>query len=346
MTTGTGLDAQFGIALETTVGTAATPDTFLEFNSEGIAYDPGFVEPTGLRVGQKFKRGARLVKSRDMVTGPVNLNHATNGFGILWKLCLGSSVTTPTQITGAAYTQHHTTGDLQGKSATVQVGRPEPYASFTVKPHTYSGCKVTSWEFSVADNDVAKLNVEFDGWAETTATTLGTASFVTGAEEFSFADVSDFELGGTVTESNGVLSWTSGTDVTSIVKSFTLRGDNALATERFGLGNGGTKAEQLENGVPTITGTLEAEYKQDEFYAYFKANTAKSLRLKLTGSAIGTSGSSNSLEFIIPEVRFKSVTPQVGGPDIVMASAEFEVYADESNNPLQVTIVSSDSSAL
>lgn len=344
MTTGTGLDAQVGIGLESTVGTPVTVDTFLEFNSENIAFDPGYIEPTGLRVGTKFKRGSRLVQSRDMVSGPLNLNHATRGMGALWKLCLGSSVTTPTVISGTAYEQVHQTGDLVGKSATIQVGRPEPVSPFTVQPHTYSGCKVTSWEFSVSDNEVAKLNTEIDGWAEATATALATASYVS-AEEFNFSQVTAFELGGTIGGTTE-LTWTSGTAVGSVVKAFSLKGDNALATERFGLGNGGTKKEQLENGTPMITGTLDAEYDQSEFYTPFKANTATSLLLRFEGSAIAATGSNHTLEIIIPEVRFKKVTPQVSGPDIVGAAVEFEVYSDETHNPLQVRLISEDSTAL
>ena len=96
----------------------------------------------------------------------------------------------------------------------------------------------------------------------------------------------------------------------------------------------------------TITGTLDAEYKQDEFYTPFVANTATSLLLRFEGSAITGSGENNTLEILIPEVRFKKVTPQVSGPDIVQASVEFEVYSDETNNPLQVYIISEDSAAL
>ncbi len=330
MTTGTGLDAQLGIGLETTVGTPATADTFLEFNSEGISFDPGYIEPTGLRVGVKYKRGSRLVQSRNM--------------GLLWKLCLGSSVTTPTVISGAAYKQSHQTGDLVGKSATIQVGRPEPTSPFTVKPHTYSGCKVTSWEFSVSDNEVAKLNLEVDGWSEATATALATASFVT-SEEFNFSDVTSFSLGGTIGGTTE-LTYNGGTAVASGVKSLSLKGDNALATERFGLGNGGTKKEQLENGTPTITGTLDAEYNQSEFYTPFKAGTATSMLVRFVGSAIGATGEFNTLEFIIPEIRIKKVTPQVSGPDIVQAQVEFEVYSNGTNNPFQVKLISEDSTAL
>jgi hypothetical protein len=343
MATGSGLDAQLGYKLETTVGTPVTVDKFLEFNSEGLEYDPGYIEPTGLRVGTKFKRGSRLVQSRQMVSGSIELNHATRLMGALWKVALGSTVTTPTVVLGSAYKQIHQTGDLLGKSLTLQVGRPEP-STQTVKPHTIAGAKCTGWEFSVSDNEVAKLSLDIDGWTEATATALATASYVT-SEEFNFSQCTEFSLGNTIAGTTE-LTESAGTAVTSIVKSLSFKGDNPLATERFGLGNLGVKKEQYENGTPTITGTLEAVYLQSEFYTPFKANTATSLVVRFEGSVISGTDK-NTLEFIVPEIRIKKVTPKVEGPDLVQASVEFEVYTNSTaQNPFQVKLISADSTAI
>jgi hypothetical protein len=345
MPTGSGLDAQFGYKLETTVGTPVTVDKFLEFNSESLSFDPGYIEPEGLRVGVKFKRGSRLVQSRKMVSGSMELNYATRLMGGLWKAALGSSVTTPAVVTaGQSFSQVHQTGDLLGKSMTLQVGRPEP-STQVVKAHTYAGCKVTGWEWSVADNETAKFSLDFDGWDEATATALATASFVSPVAEFNFSQASVFSIGGTIGGANP-LTYTGGSAVSSIVKSLSFKGDNALATERFGLGNAGVKKEQLENGIPTITGTLEAEYLQSEWYTPFKANTSTSLNVKLEGGLIGSSSDKDTIEFIVPQIRVKNVSPQVSGPDLVTATVEFEVYSDGTNNPFQAKIISGDSTAI
>jgi len=343
MATGSGLDGQAGYKLETTVGTEVTVDKFLEFNTEGFEFDPTYIEPTGLRVGTKFKRGSRLVQSRKMVSGPIDFNYSTRLMGGLWKLALGSTVVTPTVITGTSYKQVHQTGPLLGKSATFQIGRPEP-STQTVKAHTIKGCKCTGWEWSVSDNEVAKMSLSLDGWDEATATALASASFIT-AEEFSFLQNTEFSIGNTISGTDP-LTESGGTAVTSVVRSFSLKGDNALALERFGLGNSGVKKEQLENGTPTITGTLEAEYLQSEWYTPFKANTATSLVVRFEGSTI-SEANKNTLEFIIPEIRIKKVTPKVEGPDLVKASVEFEVYTNATaQNPLQVTVISADSAAI
>lgn len=343
MVTGTGLDAQLGYKLESAVGTEAVADKFLEFNSEGFEFDPSYIEPEGLRAGVKFKRGSRLVQSRKQVSGSIELNYATRLMGGLWKLALGSTVTTPTLVLGSAYKQIHQTGDLVGKSATFQVGRPEPVSPYTVRAHTIRGCKCTGWEFSVSDNEVAKLKLDLDGWDESTATALATASYLA-AEEFNFSQCTAFKTGVTIAGTTE-LTATDGTAVSSVVKKLTLKGDNALATDRYGLGNAGVKKEQLENGIPTITGSFEAEYSKSEFYDPFKAGTAMSLQVLFEGNVISGTDK-NTLEFIAPEIRIKKVNPTVSGPDIVKANVDFEVYSNGTLNPFQVKLVSADSVAI
>lgn len=345
MPTGSGLDGQVGYKLETTVGTPVTVDKFPEFNSEGFEFDPGYIEPQGLRVGVKFKRGSRLVQSRKMVTGALDMNYPTRLMGGLWKAALGSSVVTPTIIVDG-YTQTHQTGDLLAKALTLQVGRPQP-SDQVVKAHTYTGCKVTEWEWSVSDNETAKFHLGFDGWDEATATALASASYVANVEEFNFSQATVFSIGGTIGGASP-LTYTGGSSVASIVKSISFKGNNALATERFGLGNAGIKKEQLENGIPTITGTLEAEYLQSEFYTPFKANTATSLNLKLVGNKCVPPGGTdfNTINFIVPQIKIKKVSPNVTGPDLVMATVEFEVYSDGTNNPFQVGLIGLDSTAI
>jgi hypothetical protein len=343
MTTGTGLDAQLGYKLETTPGTAVTVDKFIEFNNEGLEFDPGFIEPEGLRTGVKYKRGSRLVQSRKSVSGPFSLNHSTRDMGALWKTAIGSSVASPTLVLGSAYKQVHQTGDLRGVSLTLQVGRPEP-STGTVKAHTYAGCKFSGWEFSVSDNEVCKLSFDVDGFDEATATALATAAYDTGAEEFNFAQCSAFSLGGSITGTTE-LAYSGGTAVTSVVRSLSIKGSNALANERYGLGNAGLKKEQLENGIPVITGSMEVEYLQSEFYTPFKANTSTSLYVKFEGSVISGTDK-NTLEFVIPQIKIKKAPYKVGGPDLVTGTVEFEVYANDTNNPFQVKLISADSTAI
>ena len=59
MALNSGLAAQFGVAEETTWGTAATPDRFYEFVSEGIKNDLARIESKGLRSQNRVLRSDR-----------------------------------------------------------------------------------------------------------------------------------------------------------------------------------------------------------------------------------------------------------------------------------------------
>ncbi|MGH3439670.1 MAG: phage tail tube protein [Sciscionella sp.] len=343
MATGSGLDAQLGLAAETTWGTAATVDHFVEFNSETLAKNLTFLEPTGLRVGTKFKRSKRVVVSRTSVSGDIDVDHATKGMGLLWKNALASAVAVPTAVTGqtGAYSQVHTPGGFKGLGLTMQVGRPEP-STGVVKPFTYTGCKVSKWEFVLKDNATPTLKLTVDGKDEDTTTTLAAASFISGASVFDFSQAK-ITLGGTVATTAGVAAVTGGTAMSTIVTDITLDGTTGMDTARYGLGNAGKKAEQLENAFPTLTGKMSAEFNQSELYDVFSANTTLAMQLTLTGDVIGATTAHYKLDFILPAVKLKTAPPNVSGPAIVAMSTTFEAYSDEVNAPIQVTIVSDES---
>lgn len=343
MATGAGLDAQLVYGAETTWGTPVTPDHAVEFDSESLSFDPGFVEPTGLRPGRIFKRSNRVIQSRKSVSGDFTLEVPTKGIGLLLKHCLGSTVTTPTAVVGktGAFSQIHTPSGTLGLGLTVQVGRPQP-SDGTVEPFTFAGCKVTGWEFDLKDNAIPTWKVTVDGRDETTSTALVTPSYPSGAAVFDFTQAS-LKLGGTAATASGETTITGGTAVATIITDITITGATPAATERYGLGNAGLKAQQLQNDTPTITGKLSAEFNKTELYDVFKANTATAMQLDLTGSAIGTSGANFLLSFIMPSVRLKTATPNVSGPDIVQMDTSFEVYDDEANPVIQVKIVSDES---
>lgn len=343
MATGTGLDGQLGFGVESTWGTGVTPTRFVEFNTESLQRTPTFLEPTGLRVGTKFKRVSRIRVSRSTVAGDAELDVATKGMGLLFKHALASTVTTPTLISGSAYKQIHTPGDFRSLGLTVQVGRPES-STGAVKPFTYAGCKVSGWEFSLSDGDTPKLKLTIDGRSEATATALASASFLTGTTVFDFSQAT-LKLGGTATTASGETTIASGVTVATIIKNISISGKAPMATERFGLGNAGLKAEPLENDTPMITGSLGAEFNKAELYDLFSANTTTALQLDLTGAVIG-GGNSFLLSFIIPAIKLKKAAPNVTGPDIVQMSTDFEGYSDETNPTIQVKIVSDESGSI
>lgn len=341
MATRSGLDAQVGFAAESTFGTVVTPDHFIEFDNEDFKFVPTWLEGEGLRAGRKFKRDSRVGISRKDVNGKLDFKVATKGMGLLIKHMIGSSATAVQIGATTAYQQIHTPGDQFGKSLTIQVGRPEP-GTGTVRPFAFLGAKCTQWELSVNDGDHLKLATTWDARNEDTTTGLATATYTAGAGLFNFSHAT-LKLGGTPSTggSPSQLSVAGGVAVATVINSLTIRGENPMAADRYGVGNAGLKNEPIENDYPTVTGTMDAEFAKSELYDVFKA--ANSVALELVFS-VGDAGGSNPflLSFIAPKVKFKDSGPSVDGPGIVKGPVEWEAYDDETNAPFQIKLVSTD----
>src|SRR5690242_1402022 len=301
MATGSGLDAQFGAKTESTVGTKVTVDRFFDFDSSDLTFDPSYIEGSGIQAGRKFKSVNQAGIARKSAGGKIEIPVLQQGFGWFWKHFIGSTGTA-TQITSeTAYKQIHTPGDLSGISFTAQIGKPEPDTG-TVKPFTYNGCKVTDWDITMADNANTICSFTIDAWDEDTATTLATASYPTDNIEWNFAHITTFTIGGTAATSAGETTITGGTSVASVVNSVTLSGKNTLATDRYGIGNGGTKKEQLEIDFTSITGSFKAEFNSADFQNDFKAGTSTALQIDHVGAVIDGSDTF-LLSFILPTVK-------------------------------------------
>lgn len=343
MTTGSGLDGQLAFAQESVWGTAVTPTHAVEFDSETLSMTPTWLEPTGIRSGLKFKRLNRVVQSQRTVAGDFTVELATKGMGLLWKHALASSAVPVQDASTGAYKQVHVPGDFLGKGLTVQVGRPEP-STGTVQPFTYSGVKISQWQFSLSDGATPTLQLTVDGRDEDTDTALVTPTYPAGAAAFDFTQAT-LSLGGTVTTASGITTVSGGTAVATVITEIALSGQTGMATDRFGIGNAGLKSEQLENATPTITGTLTAEFNKSELYDVFAADGTTPMHLSLVGGVISTSTDHYMLDFIMPAVKLKTATPNVAGPDVVAMSTDIEAYDNETDPVIQV-LVWSDEAAL
>src|SRR5258707_246000 len=278
-----GLSGQVGAVAEVTYGTPVTVTRFYEFLSENFQFVPVWLDGLGLKSGQAFKRASRTIQSEFDVNGDLTMEHTigsaptavADSMGFWWKYALGSAFTTPTVVVGTAFQQIHTNGSKAGQFITIQVGRPQ-ISGVTVQPFTYVSCKVTDFEFSCNDNQIAQLKLTIDGRTELTSTGLAAASYPTPNGLFSFANASVMTLGGTASTSAGETTIAGGSALGSIVTGITITGATPMKEDRFGLGNAGLKSEPIENQIPTITGTLTTEfYSRAELYDVFRAATGQ-----------------------------------------------------------------------
>jgi hypothetical protein len=357
---GSGLSSQLMIKQETTVGTQVTPTLAYEYDSEGIDFDPGWQEAQGLRAGQGYVSVGRVQQTAFDVAGDITLKHVDRGLttgggmGLWWKHALGSTVTAGT-IIGAttAYKQIHVPGSKTGLALTAQVGRPQTDA--TVRPYTFRGMKISQWEFTCADQGLAQLKLTVNAWQEDVTTALATASYPPGAEVFAFQHATNFKIGGTPATSAGETTITSGVTVGTVATSVTITGNTPLADGRRGLGNGGIKKEQIENDIPTITGSLAGEFTtRAEFYDVFKSGATTALQLDFSKfsqsgtDAGGTAAGPNPflLSFIFPACKIKAASVHVDGPDILGQDITFQAYSNNVDPVVQVKLVEVANSAL
>lgn len=297
------INHQLGYAEETTWGTAVTPDRFLEFTTESLEKRNTIATSNGIRSGRRYGGQGRRITRHD-AGGGVTFEVATSGFGLLFEHLLGSVATVEDEV-GEAWTHTFTPGDLTGKSLTLQKGVQESDGS--VQAFTYPGSKVLSADFSIAQDGLLMAAFMFDSEQEETATALATASYSTPK----------------------IFTYSEGTlEVDDVVKANvrsvgSLQVVNNLQTERFFLGNSGTKSEQTNVPFDTLGGNLDVEFQGiADFYTLFAADTSAKLELIFTGDVIA-GATSETLHITLADVRFEGETPKVTGPELVYQNIPF-----------------------
>lgn len=317
----TGIAAQLMAKAESVYGTPVTVDRTYEFVSEGIKHDIFKVDGKQIGAG-RFLKNDRVKTVLRGAGGPVDFIVLNKNFGLLFEHAIGQNT-----ITGASANKTHTiipdAAALQGKSLTLQVGRPD--VGGTVRPFTYEGGKVTDWEFRCAVDGPLHFIPTFDFENVLTATALASASYPATQEMFIFSEGA-LTIGGT----------------TTFVKEASIKGKNGLNTGRRGLTN--TKKEPLATGiVDYLTGNLVCEFEDLTAYAAWLAGTQAQLILTFTlATVIPTTAVPFSLTITIPKIEYTGETPQVTNEDIVMQPLPFRGLYDGSNPIITVAYVTSD----
>lgn len=287
MTTAAGIDAQIGYAAEGSYGTYTAPTRFMEFNDESLKFERERIESGGIRAGRRTLH--RWAPGVQRVTGDINQEFGPQGAALWLEHCFGTRNTTGS---GDPYTHTYTPGALDAKSLTIQVGRPN--IAGTVVPFSYTGCVITDFEFTAALNAYLMLKTSIYGANETTAETLGTASYATAFSPFVFTQ--------------GVIAIASSEYE---VSAASLGAANARKTDRHFMRS--TTPEQpkiaLENGLREYTGSLTSDFVSTTAYNRFKNGTEAALTLTFTQSADRT------LTFTM-NVRYDGDTPVIKGREV------------------------------
>lgn len=343
MAIGGGLAAQFGFKQETTAGTAVTVDHFLPMVSESLNLEIETVQGEGLYgTTDAFPLDTRWAQTTRSVSGDVEVECVDVGMGLLWRAAVGST-TSPSVASGAAYEAVFAAGDQQsaGSSLTLQVGRPG--ADGTTQPFTFNGCKVSGWEVGGSVTDAINATFSFDGWNETTATSLATASYSTTAQQFTGANLY-VKVGGTPSTTSGKTTVSGGTSLTR-VKSAVVKATNPMYADAFYANSSGIKAEQKINGYRDYSVELELDYDTTQtLRATAVAGTTDVLQVYWQRPTAITGSYYPLLEFTMPAVKFEIPEINVGGPEALSYTITAKVRRGSgSHNFFQIRTISTDS---
>lgn len=310
-----GIGGQLGLVAEVTYGTYVAPSRWYEFVSESLVLERERIESAGIRAGRRVLH--RWAAGIQRVTGDVSMELAPQNYGLIFEHMFGGKATT-----GAGpYTHTFTPGDLAGKSLAVQIGRPD--IAGVVRPFSYLGMKVASWELSCSVNEYAMLNLSMYGAHEDTAQTLGTPAYPATLTPFTF-------LQGVVSVAG------SGFDV----KECSLSADNGLATDRHFLRTTTPERpkEPLEASRRAYTGELTADFTDLTAYNRFVNGTEAALVLTFTSAP-------HSLT-ITMNVRYDGTTPNISGDDLLEQSLPFKAVSGTSDAAaITAVLINADSTA-
>lgn len=319
MVIASGIGAQLGFGEEGTYGTYAAPTRFLPFEKESLATDVGKVRSAGLGLG-RFHRTNKVRSYIRGAAGSIDFVVENKGFGLLFKHMLGAVATANV---GAVYT-HTFTPDaaaLLGKYLTTQVGRPA--IDGTSHPLSFLGGKITSWELGASLDELVKLTPEFDFKDVTTAQGLAAASYAASPYDFTFVD--------------GALSYGGSS---KFAKSFKVKMDNMLATDRRGLTN--TKREPLANGIASIEGEIGCEWESLADRAAWIADTQASLVLTCTSPQIISGADAFKLIVTMAKVELIEAEGRVEGPGVLQQPTKFKALFDGTLPIIKLEYITSD----
>lgn len=319
----TQLDSSIGIKKETVYGTAVTVDRFPEFLSESFEWKPSYMVGRGLRQGSRVSRVERRVLGRNWVEGDLELEACARGIGLFWEALMGTATST---IIGAgpAYQHNFTlTNTDPMPSYTIQKGIPLMNGG-AVQAHTFAGAVCTRGNISAATGEVVKLRTSWNAKSVDTATAYAAPSYITtGQELFNFFQGA-ITIGGTVTNPTNTALASGGTAVANVL-DFSLDIDNKLDANGFAFGSGGKQARRPHLGYTEITGKITAEFDAVTYRDLYLNNTAVALTLTFTTATVLQATVFNTLQIVIPNLKFDGELPKAVTDGVVKLDLGFTV---------------------
>lgn len=285
MTVRSGMAGQIGYADEATVGTFAAPTVYVPLIGEKMTRKDDRLESKAIIPGRRLIDTNQHAAGKQMVGGSVQHELYDRDVVKLFKHAFGAVNTT-----GAGpYVHTFTLGDHQTmKALTCQVGKPG--TGGTVHPFSYLGTKINKLQIGCKAGEIATLGLDLLCMTETTAQSLGTASYS--------PPIPMTFVGATATIAGAAVK----------CKSATWTLDNKFKNDRFF--NGQASPEEIqEEDLTDITSVLIPEFVDLTHYTRVTAFTSAAVVLTFAAGSYSLA--------ITMNCRFDGETPNVAGGKIL-----------------------------
>jgi hypothetical protein len=332
MAIGSGLAGSAGFAPEVTYGTYVASTRFLECQKVALKKTKQTAMSKGLAAGRSVPLASRRVVTTKAAGGSIDLEVANKGMGLLFNDLFGGTVTPVQQGATAAYLQSHNlvpTVDNAGKFMSIQAGVPD--LSGTVRPYTFLGSKLTALEFSCGVDELLMCTATVDSRDVDEGQTLVAPSYSTGTRPFHFGEAT-VKIGATV----GAAAAIQG------VRKMSVKVERPQDTGRYYFGNAGLKSEPISNNFVVISGQIDHDFVDKTIFADRFANDGQfSLVWEFIGPLIASTFF-ETFRITIPALFLDNDPPDVEGPDVVKTSYKFTGLYDNTNNPVLLEYISTD----
>jgi len=327
----------FGIGKETTYGTAVAPTKFFEIISEDFKGNYPRIQAEALSASL-VDRSDRFAVNAKGAAGTVTLEPLTKGFGH-WLRYMTGNVTTTGPTETSVYTHVADLQSLTGDMLTVQVGRAQ--TDGTVKPWTYEGGKVTSFEFSNAVDQTLRCSISMDFEKESNPDSPAGVYVLAANVPVAGAEVLNWQ-GGTIT--------VGGT--TYDIAEISLKCDNALKVDRYFINKPATiqKREPVQDGKRVVEWSFRTPYDSNDLWEKVSAASVSgataSIVAKWEGPTLLGTTIYPTLQIDIPVAVFNEGGPNVAGPSMLEQTFTGRGLYDGTNSAMTITYKSADITVL
>lgn len=308
-------DFSLAIGVESTFKTGVAPTRALEIFDENLDWNPTRKQGQGLRVGSRVDRSGRRVTPIQDGGGDFSIECVSKGMGLLLQACFGTGVST--LVSASTFQQNFTLGDTPS-SLTIQKGVVEDGG--TVDPITLLGCMVDSFEFRFPNADIATLKTTVDAADISTAQAYTAPGSLFPTEPVNLFHFANATLSmGTLTAPTATTLASAATP-TANIRDVTVSVANNLTNNKFNFGGAGRKAKQ-NRGKRVITGKMTIQYDAITYRDLFLNDSPMCLLVTYTAGSLSTG--LETLQLVVPEIKFDGELPKANGTDLITVPMSF-----------------------